>query len=141
MNSWSKFWKLSSEERQLLIQALVALPLVIVGLRLFGLRRTQTALGKIPSSVREQPPPDRILAHAQATARLVDAVGYRLRATCLRRSVTLWWLLHRRGIDSKINLGAHKATGQFKGHAWVELNGIVLNDHPCIAHKFTPFPS
>jgi hypothetical protein len=74
-------------------------------------------------------------------ARLVDAAARRgpYSATCLPRSLTLWWLLRRRGIDSYLRIGVRKAAGRIEAHAWVELRGLVLNDQGDVSQRFAPF--
>ena len=61
------------------------------------------------------------------------------RPNCLERSLTLWWLLRRDGIDGELHIGARKEDGQLKAHAWVELRGEVLNDSPEIHNHYARF--
>lgn len=61
------------------------------------------------------------------------------RPTCLQRSLTLWWLLRRQGVASELRLGVRLEEGRFEAHAWVERQGLVLNDRPDIAQVFAPF--
>ena len=42
--------------------------------------------------------------------------------TCLRQSLTLQWMLSRRGIDSKLRLGVNRSE-DFEAHAWLEYDG------------------
>ena len=66
---------------------------------------------------------------------------------CLLRSLTLGWLLSRRGIPFVIRIGVPvdtvaaktKHSGDFQAHAWVEHAGIVLNDRQDIASDFSTF--
>jgi len=62
-----------------------------------------------------------------------------LRVNCLERSLTLWWLLGRRGIESQLRIGVRTASGQFEAHAWVERDGIALNDSNDVGQRFSPF--
>jgi hypothetical protein len=50
------------------------------------------------------------------------------RGNCLQQSLTLWWLLRRQNIESQIRFGARKDGGEFKAHAWVEVDGYALNE-------------
>ena len=54
-------------------------------------------------------------------------------AACLSRSLTLWWLLRRRGIESQLRLGVRKGEQGLDAHAWVELAGQVVNDAADVA--------
>lgn len=48
--------------------------------------------------------------------------------SCLAKSLALWWLLGREGIQSHLRIGARKENGKFEAHAWVELGGVALNE-------------
>lgn len=51
---------------------------------------------------------------------------YPKQALCLQRSVVLTWMLRSYGVNGEMVIGVHKMP--FYGHAWVELDGKVLND-------------
>jgi hypothetical protein len=51
------------------------------------------------------------------------------RATCLPRSVVLWALLRRHGVDAELKLGVRRGDRGFEAHAWVELEGVALDQH------------
>ena len=90
---------------------------------------------------RAQAPNSAPLGAAGAIARLEDLAARHLffRTNCLERSLVLCWLLERRGIGSQLRLGARKEGGRFEAHAWVEVDGSVLND-PYEPHlHFAPF--
>ena len=57
-------------------------------------------------------------------------------AQCLHRSLALYLWLRRDGIESSVKVGVRKLDGQFKAHAWVEVNGEVVNDS---AQAVAPF--
>jgi transglutaminase superfamily protein len=55
-------------------------------------------------------------------------VWYVERAYCLQRSVVAAWLLRRHGHSASLVIGYRPVP--FESHAWVELDGRVVNDHP-----------
>lgn len=61
------------------------------------------------------------------------------RANCLDRSLTLWALLRRRGIHAGLQLGARKDQECFDAHAWIELDGVVLNDSDDVRQRYAEF--
>lgn len=71
-----------------------------------------------------------ILPLAREAARIVSiAAGHGVyRATCLRKSMLVWWFLRREGIQSRICFGVRMTDRLLEAHAWVEWDGIVLND-------------
>jgi hypothetical protein len=138
VRSWSRFWRLSRAERQLLAQALVLLPLTVAALRLMGFRRCQALLARLAPRRTDQAA---TIDDARGMARMVDVAARHglVRATCLPRSLVLWWLLRRQGIDSELRIGVRKEAGRFEAHAWVELHGVVLNDGGEVHERFAAF--
>ncbi len=134
--------RLPGADRRLLAAALVMLPLTALALRLLGLRRWQAALARF-AAVRGGPAADDavVIGRGRAAARLVDAAARRgaYRATCLPRSLVLWWLLRRRGIAADLRIGVRKLAGEFQAHAWVEYRGVALNDGDDVSERYARF--
>ncbi|WP_158241497.1 lasso peptide biosynthesis B2 protein [Novosphingobium sp. TH158] len=63
----------------------------------------------------------------------------RFRGNCLSQSVTLWWLLRLRGIDTKLCIGIDRRSEQFSAHAWVEHRGLALNAGAAVRDNFATF--
>lgn len=131
---------LSWAERRVLVGALLMLPIVIAALRLFGFRRTQSALARL-SPLGKQQEPDRAVERTRSCARFVSAAAAHtpLRANCLHKSLALWGLLRLHGIESDLRFGARKLDGELQAHAWVERAGAVLNDGQDVGEYFTDF--
>lgn len=130
------------------IQALVYLPAAAIALDRWGLQKVQQRL------VRRAPAPaSRIgadtlrLDEARRLAWVVDGTARRglWKANCLQRSLVLWWFLLRRGISCEIRIGVRRRPGATTGpreldfHAWVECQGVVLNDRADIREHFATF--
>jgi Transglutaminase-like superfamily len=60
-------------------------------------------------------------------------------ATCLEESLTLWYLLEKQNISAVLRIGVRKQLNQFEAHAWVEQNGIALNQRDEQHRHYTPF--
>ena len=136
MTDLDKLRALSGWERGVLLRAVVALPVISAGLRGLGLGRMQRILARLTPARAAQVDN---LDEARSMARVVNAAGHRMRVACLGRSLTLWWLLRRRGMESSIHLGASKNGSDFAAHAWVEMDGSVLNDRPDVGERFVTF--
>ncbi len=39
----------------------------------------------------------------------------------------LWYLLQEKGIAATIRIGVRKPAGKFEAHAWIERDGLALN--------------
>ena len=128
---------LSWSERQVLVVAMLLLPLFWMGLRLLGLSRLGTWINRSPVVARAprlRPPP-------AAIGILVNIAGKHVPfpSTCLTRSLVLNWLLHRRGVHSELRMGVRLILGKLEAHAWVEHEGRPINDAEDVADRFAPF--
>jgi hypothetical protein len=62
-------------------------------------------------------------------------VWYVKRVACLQRSVIATWLLRRYGVQAELVIGYRPLP--FESHAWVEVDGQVVNDRPQYQKFFT----
>jgi hypothetical protein len=142
VSKWARLWRLTPAERGLLLWALALLPLTALALRLIGFRRWQTLLARL-APIRPGLNKDAatIIEEGRVVARLVDAAARHglYRATCLPRSLALWCLLRRCGIDSNLRIGVRKEAGDIQAHAWVEYRGTVLNDGATVSERYAAF--
>ena len=135
-----RFCVLNAAQQRTLLAAWAWLPLFWLSLRVLGLARFREWLqGTSPS-----PSP----ACGILTIRDIQAVGETVNiasrhmpfpATCLTRSLVLIWMLRRRGVRSDLRIGVHLARGTLYAHAWVECEGVPVNDRADIAIEFPPF--
>lgn len=57
---------------------------------------------------------------------------------CLHRSLALQRMLLRRGVDARLRIGIGRKPALFPGHAWLEVEGLVVNDDPAHVSRYTP---
>ena len=133
----STYRTLSGREQKVLLASLALLPLFWLGMRLAGLQRFQAWLDRSP--IARQAP----LTQAEAAALGVAvnrAANHILGpATCLTRSLLLRWLLRRYGTVSDLRIGVCFQEGVFAAHAWVEKDGIPVNDSPEVVARYAAF--
>lgn len=138
-------WRsLAPWERRLLLWLAILLPLIGAAVQLLGYARSRALLERLP-----RPSEGATRAHtaastadtAQRIARLVSVAANRgpYRATCLRQSIALWWLLRRRGIAAELRIGVRKDEGELQAHAWVEHEGRALNDPRGVTRGYAAF--
>jgi hypothetical protein len=101
-------------------------------LRTVGFARTISLMTVLPALGRQAVPDPRWVPEIAWAAR-------RLGGSCLDRSVLLWFVLEQHGMDGSIRIGVARDGDTIDGHAWVELNGVVLNDSPDIGERFAVF--
>lgn len=138
-----KLLALTPSERWLLVWLMLLLPATGAALRLIGFKRTRDLLSRLAPSRNAQLSADCMAEgeQAQRIARLVAiAANHGLyRATCLRQSLALWWLLRRRGIPAELHIGVRKQQGELQAHAWVEHRYVVLNDNQGMSSGYASF--
>ena len=59
--------------------------------------------------------------------------------SCLAKSLTLWCLLGCQGIASHLRIGIRKEGEKFEAHAWVERDGVALNEPEEHHHHYAVF--
>jgi hypothetical protein len=126
---------LPARERRLLAQAAVVVPITGLVLNRAGYRRLLDTLSRV---VPVAPIPVDPLAEATRISRLVSMAADRspVPATCLSRSLALWLLLRRHGVEARICLGVRAGTEQPHAHAWVEYQGRPLNETVDVRNRF-----
>lgn len=133
----ARWHELSAAQRRALLQAWLLLPIFWLGLRAMGLARLQARLaGK--AGVEQFP---LSLPEAKAIGEAVNIAARHtpFRVTCLSRSLVLDWLLRRRGVASDLRIGVRLVGGALDAHAWVEFEGMPVNDRTDIAQTFATF--
>lgn len=122
-----------------MVFASVALvPSVQLSLRVRGFKSTAAQLAKRShgSVVSAGPDTARPIADAVTLVAGRRLVG----APCLARSLVLWYLLRRRGIDAELVIGARGLdNGVLPAHAWVEVGGEPVNDEPDVRVRYGSF--
>jgi hypothetical protein len=84
------------------------------------------------------------VAGAAGAPRAVRWIGVASRycpggAGCLVRSLALLGLLRRRGLGAQLRVGVGATAPRLEAHAWVELDGVPVNDAADVAARYPPF--
>ncbi|HZE70022.1 MAG TPA: lasso peptide biosynthesis B2 protein [Pyrinomonadaceae bacterium] len=95
-------------------------------MKLAGFRQLHQTVRRWPTSTKANNDQETIADVCAA----VDRAGryYLKHALCLQRSAVITCLLRRKGIPALMVIGCRKIP--FRGHAWVEVDGLVVNDNP-----------
>ena len=101
---------------------------------LFDLRLFRGDFAALHRCVQDWPvanrPVDRNMVERICSAVDLACVWYPKHALCLQRSAATVCLLRSCGVPAQMVIGVQKLP--FKAHAWVEVNGIVVNDKPYV---------
>src|SRR5437879_9731396 len=84
-------------------------------------------------------PVENLTPAPDAVERICSAVDmaciwYWKEALCLQRSAATAWLLKKHGVAAQMVIGAQRIP--FKAHAWVEVDGLVVNDKPYMQEMY-----
>ena len=142
----AKLRELSFHEWKILLGSLFLLPYVALLLKLTGYGKTRKFF-PAPITISKGMSQELQMNKAQQISRLVDAAARHgfYHANCLKRSLVLAWFLRRHGIPFELRIGTRKTTGSekemqhFSAHAWIESNGVVVNENENVNERFTPF--
>jgi hypothetical protein len=129
---------LNAEQRVVVLSSLFLVPATQVSLHIRGFSRTAGTLARWSrrSPVPSNPEGARECADAVNLVAGRTVVG----ARCLGRSLVLWFILRRRGIDAELVIGADAPRqGELEAHAWVEVAGVPVNDAPDVRERFGSF--
>ncbi len=135
---------LSSEARKKFRRAAILLPLVAASLRLRGYKGThqwlQNKLNRRPIGHLQT---EYLPARLEMICRMVRAAQHYslLTSSCLEQSLVLWYLLQNEGIATALRIGVRKDDGKFEAHAWVECNGVALNQTESLHRHYAAFDS
>ena len=140
MSRLQKFWSLSGAEKKIFFKAMCGLPLVHLRLRLLGFKKYLTQLQRIPLPAIHPEIDSTYPAHTSYLINAAARLVFR-RAACLERSIMLWTLLRKKGIESELKIGVAKANKELQAHAWVEIDGTAINEPHDSHQRFTAFDS
>lgn len=75
-----------------------------------------------------------------AITRVFNAVAERIpfAHNCMHRSLALQRVLARRRVVATLRIGLGRKPNLFPGHAWLEIDGQVINDDPSMIARYTP---
>ena len=141
LESLRRFSALERPAQTLFMRALAMLPLVWLSLKFRGFEATRSTLRKALSHATSQKHSDSLNKQIALTAHMVNAADRHglVHPSCLVKSFTLWWLLGRQGITSELRVGVRKEGGNLEAHAWVEREGIALNETEERHHHYAAF--
>jgi len=142
MQRFRRFRRLSGFERGIVLEAVIGLPIAWLAVRLLGFRICRAAFEEPARAARNSKALEagtldmaRRIAHLEA----VTATNLFFRTSCLEQSLVLCRMLRRRGMNAGLRIGARKEEDRFEAHAWVEMEGNVVDGSGAEHLHFMPF--
>ncbi len=123
---------------RLVLHAYVVLIRLDVLLRRSGFQRVRSRIDRVNEVTRTSDDDD--IRRARHYARRIENASHLpfARDTCLYKSLTLHAWLRRQGFLSQIVIGVSRDDSGMLSHAWVELDGHVVNDDRTVVSRFSP---
>lgn len=112
---------------------------VRLGLRTAGFGRMLALTRRWAGGHGREVAAERAALEAVAERVATAAAFFPGRAECLEQSLTLYLLLRRRGVPVELRLGVQPYP--FAAHAWVEHDGVPLNDRAEMLTSYIRLPS
>jgi len=133
-----RYAALGRADRGLLTRAFIGIALADLSLR-------STAFSRLIQHRQAAGPRDGnggpvILSQPERYAHWIEVASrhHLVRARCLHRSLVLHQWLLRDGLASQLRIGVRKEGRVLHAHAWVELDGHAVHEHPDALAAFTP---
>jgi hypothetical protein len=144
MQRWRRFRRLSGFERGIVLEAAAGLLISWLAVRLLGFRVCRSVFEKplaARNSWNSRSGEADVLGVARRIAHLeaVTATNLFFRTSCLELSLVLCRMLRQRGMNADLRIGARKEANRFEAHAWVELDGTVIDGGAAEHLHFVPF--
>ena len=144
MQRWRRFRRLSGFERGIVLEAAAGLLKSWLAVRLLGFRVCRSVFEKplaARNSWNSKSDEADVLRVARRIAHLeaVTAANLFFRTSCLELSLVLCRMLRQRGMNADLRIGARKEANRFEAHAWVELDGTVIDSGAAEHLHFVPF--
>jgi hypothetical protein len=120
----------------------ILFPFLAVALKVFGYKHISQFLTRTsPNPLVKSYPREHAIRIALMLGQVINAASARglRQATCLERSMMLWWILRCLRISTNLRVGIRREDGHILAHAWLEFDGIVINDRGDIGRLYLPF--
>lgn len=138
LKNFRQFRSMPKADRKLFMRIAFVVPLVEISLKLVGfnqivnfLHRFSNFNGTVQNQSNEVKRYKRLL--------FLFYAKFPFAGKCLARSIALWFLLKRKGIETDLRFGMKKENGKLLAHAWVEYKGKPLTLDPEVHLHYTPF--
>ena len=143
LRRFRKWQALPKAERNALLSMMIAMPLLELGLRIFGYGRTRRWIDR-RTQRRAKPSitkPDTIVGERLAQLAVIAGNRGLIHATCLRQSLITYGILRWRGLTPDLVIGVQRTSATPDMHAWVTLDGVALGQNTLQHAPFKAPPS
>lgn len=128
-----------NSHKWIFIKIALIVPLVQIGVKTIKFNRTFKVLNYFADSSRQPREDELKLVRRYTNYLFLYHKQFPFVGKCLARSLTLWFLLKRSGIETDLRFGIKKENQGILAHAWVEHQGNALMTEDERKENFIPF--
>lgn len=136
----SKFFSLENSFKWRFIKYFLSYPFYLAIFRTAGFKRTKGYI-EYRISKKNNSTSNVTFKAAEDISSTINlaASNFPLSSSCLEKSIFIYFILALNGIESDIKIGVDKDNNEFKAHAWVEKEGLVLKGSEGPLDKYSSF--
>jgi len=136
-NKLSKFLNLTFKDKIKTVIYSLIFHIFILTFRIFGYKKIKNLIDKAISTQNNSKNNNFIVNESK---NIGHSVGNSLfKSTCLEKSLFTYLILGMYGIKTDLKIGVSNFTEEFSAHAWVEYQGMIVNDLPETIENISPF--
>lgn len=133
------FFYLPFSHKLIFMKFSLLVPLVELGVKTVKFKRTFNLLKFFTTQNKTSVENEKSIVRRHANFLYLYHKQFPFLGKCLARSLSLWFLLARKGIETDLKFGMKKEDGEFLAHAWIEFNGEPLVTKSELNENYVPF--
>lgn len=133
------FFGLPGSHKWLFVKIALLVPLVELGIKTVKFKRTVKVLNFFINKTPKTPENQLRTVRRHANYLYLYQKQFPFLGKCLARSLSLWFLLSRKGIETNLRFGMKKEDEKLLAHSWLEYKGEAIIKESEIGENYIPF--
>lgn len=133
------FFELPISDKLVLIKISLLVPLIEIGIKTIKFKKTFNILNLFVSKNTKPIKNELIEINRHVNLLYLFQRQFPFLGKCLSRSLGIWFLLAKKGINTQLKFGMKKENNELLAHSWLEYNGKMLDIENEKNKKYTPF--
>lgn len=138
LKAFKQFRSMPWADRKLFVRFAFIVPLIQISLKIAGFNQIVNFLHRFTKNTVAIPnQANEVERHRRLLFLFYEKFPFA--GKCLARSIALWFLLKRMGIETDLRFGMKKENGKLLAHSWVEYKGKPLTLDPEVQLHYKTF--
>lgn len=134
------FYGIPASHKALFLKIGLLVPLTEIGIRTFGFKRTVRFLEYFAREKKKPSERPQVLINRHSNYLYLFKKNFPFFGKCLAHSLSLWFILKKKGVSTDLRFGMKKQEGGLLAHAWLEFEGKPLASKSELEEDYTFFP-